>query len=137
MQWSDVITPPSSKTLRQFSGLLVIFAAGIAALRWYQGRLGPITEVLAVAGVVVGLIGLVQPAVVRYVYSGWMIAAFPIGWTVSRLMLGVIFFGIFTPVSAVFKVIGRDALRLRRRTAASYWVEKPRPVKVDEYFRQY
>ncbi len=46
----------------------------------------------------------------RWVYIGWMILAFPIGWTVSQVMLAVMFFGLFTPIGLVFRLIGRDPL---------------------------
>lgn len=36
---------------------------------------------------VVGLAGLVVPATIRWIYVGCMIAAFPVGWVVSQVML--------------------------------------------------
>jgi hypothetical protein len=66
-----------------------------------------------------------------------MIAAFPIGWTVSRVMLAVLFYGVFTPVAIVFRVIGRDLLGLRHRgSVETYWTVKPGVTDPRDYFRQ-
>ena len=64
-----------------------------------------------------------------------MIAAFPIGWTVSKIVLGAVFLLVFTPVALVFRLTGRDALQLRRGSGRSYWTGKPAP-SVESYFRQ-
>ena len=52
-------------------------------------------------------------------------------------MLAVLFYGLFTPVALLFRLIGRDALSLRRRAGtASYWKPKPAAPAVRSYFRQ-
>jgi hypothetical protein len=71
------------------------------------------------------------------IYTGWMIAAFPIGWTVSQIMLVILYFVVFTPVALVFRAIRRDPLQLRRRSVASYWTAKPPAAKAEDYFRQF
>ena len=91
-----------------------------------RGRLG---IGLAIAGLAltIGLAGLARPQCVRLIYVGWMILAFPIGWTVSQIILAAIFLGLFTPISLVFRLLGRDALhRVRQSGLDSYWLPKPR-----------
>src|SRR5262245_17697081 len=127
MQWSDVIKPPSPKILRQFAGLFLIEFLVMAGLRWYRGHADAWAVGLATVAVVVGVTGLVAPAVIRPIYSGWMIAAFPIGWTVSRVVLGGMFFIVLTPVGWFFRLTGRDALRLRSQPRQSDWLPKQQP----------
>jgi hypothetical protein len=44
---------------------------------------------------------------------------------VSRTAIGLLFFGILTPVALVFRILGRDALRLKRDPKArTYWIER-------------
>jgi hypothetical protein len=136
MQWSEVIKPPSSKTLRQFAGLFLVFFLGLAAWRWFTGRQDTWALGMGIAAVVVGLAGMAVPALVRPIYTGWMIAAFPIGWTVSRLILGAVFFLVVTPIGLVFRTIGRDALGLRRRQASTYWMTKAQSGSSADYLRQ-
>ena len=138
MQWAEVVAAPSDKKLRQFAGLWIAFFLGLAAWRGWNGEQGALTWTLAAAAVVVGGLGLALPTAIRPVYRGWMIAAFPIGWTVSRVMLAALFFGVFTPVAAVFKGMRRDALRLRRAEGAgTYWTMEQSPDDLHRYFRQF
>jgi hypothetical protein len=85
----------------------------------------------------VGPVGLVFPRLVRPIFVGWMIAAFPIGWTVGRISLALLFFIVFTPVSLLFRLRGRDALALRRPARESHWVPLPRAVAAGRYLKQY
>jgi protein-S-isoprenylcysteine O-methyltransferase Ste14 len=137
MQWSDVTKAPSTRTLRQFAGLWLVVFGGLALWRAWHGQTGVWTDVLGAAAVIVGVAGLVMPAVVRPIYSGWMIAAFPIGWTVSKITLGGVFYLVFTPVAALFRIMGRDPLWLRRGRRETYWTAKATARSGEEYFRQF
>jgi hypothetical protein len=137
MQWSDVTKAPTLKMLRQFAGLSLVVFGGLAAWRLWHGQAGLWTYVLAIAAVLVGVTGLIAPALIRPVYTGWMIVAFPIGWTVSKIALGLMFFLVFMPVGLVFRMTGRDALRLKRTRDGSYWLAKPASRSGDEYLRQF
>lgn len=139
MQWSDVTRAPAPKTLRQFAALFLVFFVGLGVSRAFRaGAWSTPDIVLASAGVAVGLLGLVRPLAIRWVYTGWLVAAFPIGWTVSQLMLAVLFYGVFTPVAVVFRIMKRDALRLRRPSAAgTFWTAKDQPNDSRGYLRQF
>ncbi len=92
MQWSDVTKPASHKTLRQFSALFLLVFGGMAAWRAWNGDRDTTAAVLAASALLVGTIGLLRPVAVRPFFTAWMMAAFPIGWTVSRIMLGLMFY---------------------------------------------
>ena len=138
MQWSDIPFQPDRKTLRQFAGLWLVFFGGMAlwqALVRGHAEPGALPRRLAL---VVGLAGLTRPEWVRLIYVGWMVLAFPIGWTVSQVMLLIMFFGLFMPIGLVFRLIGRDPLhRARRPGVESYWAPKPAPADVKSYFKQF
>ena len=137
MNWSDVIKPPSTKVLRQFGGLCLVVFGGLAAWRLWQGDAGAFTVALAAVAIVVGVTGLIAPAAVRPVFTAWMVVAFPVGWLVSRIALGAMFFGLFAVFGLVFRLAGRDALHLRRSSGETYWRPKPKPRSGEEYLRQY
>lgn len=137
MQWSDVTATPSRNVLRQFAGLWLVVFGGLAAWRVWQGHTDAWTHVLGIGALAVGSIGLVRPVAIRFVYTGWMIAAFPIGWAVSSLVLAVTFYALFTPVACIFRLIGRDPLRLNRGDRRSYWIAHSDPKTPDTYFRQF
>ena len=137
MQWSDVTKPPPPRQLRQFAGLFLVVFLALAAWRWFGGRGDAWAVGLAVAAVVAGVPGMLFPVLVRPIYTGWMVAAFPIGWTVSRVVLGAMFFLLFTPVGLAFQLAGRDLLGIKRTRRETYWTPKRRPATAREYFRQF
>jgi hypothetical protein len=124
--------------LRQFAGLWLAFFGGLAAWQGIaRGRIG-LAAGLAVLALVVGGLGLVRPALIRPIFVGWMVLAFPIGWAVSLVLLGLVYYGLFLPIGLVFRLAGRDALQLRPRTdAATYWTPHAAPADVRRYFRQF
>ena len=40
-------------------------------------------------------------------YARWMDAGYPIGWTISILLLGSIYFLVVTPIGVVMRLVGR------------------------------
>ena len=137
MQWSDAVSPPSRRHLRQFAGLCLVVLPALAAVRAWSGRADGWALALGAAGVLLGGLGLARPQALRWVYTGWMVVVFPIGWTVSRAALALVFYAVITPVAYIFRAMGRDELRLTRSgAAASYWRARPRPASVREYLRQ-
>ena len=137
MQWSDITKAPPRHQLRQFAILCLAVFGGLLAWRAWNGELGAVTRVLTSIGIATGIVGVIAPTAIRWVYTGWMIAVFPIGWTVSRVILAAMYFGVFTPVAVVFRLISRDALRLKRPQSATYWVDRSAPAESDSYFRQF
>jgi len=137
MQWTEVTARPSTRTLRQFAALFLIVFTVTAGLRVWHGDTGTLTITIAATGVAVGLVGLVRPGAIRYVYTGWMIAAFPIGWTISRVIVTLLFYVVFAPFALVFRLLGRDALRLHRRTPTTYWIETKGGEPPESYYAQF
>jgi hypothetical protein len=129
---------PNDRTLRQFAAIWIFFFGAIA-FREAFGRNRPVIAfaVLLIA-LGVGLIGLAWPRRIRPVFVGWMTAAYPIGWVVSKVVLGIVFYGIMTPGALILRLIGHDALVLKRQPAAStYWHSKPAAADEKQYLHQY
>ena len=128
---------PSDRMLRQFSGLWIVFFGIIAARQEFHHHRHVLALVLGVLAVTLGPAGMVWPRIIKPIFIGWMAVAYPIGWVVSRVILGIIFYGLFAPVALFFRVRGRDALRLKSEPqAASYWQPKPQALDKAQYFRQ-
>ena len=138
MRWSDIPFDPPRTTLRQFAGLWLVFFGGMALWQaLVRGHTG-LASILAVLALTIGPLGLARPDWVRWIYVGWMVLAFPIGWTVSQVMLALMFFGLFTPIGLIFRLLGRDPLhRTRRPELNSYWAPKPAPADLRRYFKQF
>jgi Saxitoxin biosynthesis operon protein SxtJ len=100
--------------LRQ-SGLWFIFPLGLA---------------LFVAGVT-----MIAPKRLTPFNQWWFNLGMLMGKVVSPIVLGLIFFLLITPVSLITRLFGRDVLRLKRRNAQSYWIERKPHGPDEESFR--
>jgi hypothetical protein len=137
MHWTDIDLAPTPRKLRQFSGLWLVFFGGFAVYEALDSK-PTAAGVLAAIALGVGTVGLVKPSAVRFVYLALTVLTFPLGWVVSRVLLAVLYYGLFTPLGLLFRLLGRDGLTLRRRPdAESYWERKPIPSNPGSYLRQY
>jgi hypothetical protein len=138
MQWSDISFAPRSRTLRQFAGLWLLCFAGLACWEGFRKDNPTAALVFAALALTVGPLGLLWPQAVRPLFVGWMVLAFPIGWTVSQVLLALLFYVVFTPVGLVLKLVGRDSLcRRYRPDKDTYWAPKTAPSDARSYFRQF
>lgn len=114
MKWSDIPRNPSERMLRQFGGLCFLFFGGLALYgALVRGNItGPIC--LALVAIVTGILGLTKPKWLAGLFVGWMVVTFPIGYVISRVIMLSVFLLVFTPMALIFKLIGRDALALRK-----------------------
>jgi hypothetical protein len=136
MRWSDIPRHPTTRTLRGFAGIWLGWFGGLGAAAWFARGDHATALVLWVVAAAVGPLGLIAPALVRPVFVGAMVVTFPIGWVVSHVLLGAVFYCLFTPLGVLFRWAGRDPLGLRRIQAESYWQPKPPPPDLRSYFRQ-
>ncbi len=138
MQWSDIPRDPPQRMLRQFAGLWLLFLGLLASWQGWERDNHTTAVILAPLALAVGVPGLVRPSLVRPVFVGAMIATFPIGWLVSKVLLAVVYYGLFTPIALGFRWSGRDVLARRRNPdATTYWTPKPAPADSRSYFRQF
>src|SRR5688572_23896016 len=93
----DVNWNPSRRDLRQFGLLWLPLFAGIFGYVLFR-RTGAWTIPIAIWSVagVAALVALAAPERLRPVVVAWMAAAYPIGWTVSHLVLGITYFVLFS-----------------------------------------
>ena len=129
---------PSRRELGQFAAIwfpLFCFIAG--GLLYYAGsRVGG--SAVAVIGIVFGLVGYRHRAFIHPIYLIWMYAAYPIGYVMSHLLLGIVFYGVLTPIGVAMKLVGYDPLKRRLRGGeSSYWTPVGATTDKTEYFRQF
>jgi len=138
MTWADIPFQPTRRTLRQFAAAWLVFflALGLRQYLW-RGHHSFGLFLMAIA-FVVGLPGLIKPAAVRWLFVGWMVVAFPIGWAISQVMLLLMYYLILTPVALLFRLAHRDLLRRKPAPGQnSFWAPKEMPQDLRRYFRQF
>ena len=50
-----------------------------------------------------------------------MYVGFFLGTVISPIIMGFIFFIMFTPLAVLMRIFGRDELKLKPESASSYW----------------
>ena len=138
---------PDTKTLRQFGFIAFVGFGALAALAYYEklvfafglgdARLA-VAASLAALGVLALVLGLLAPRANRLLYVGLSLLAFPIGFVLSYVIMGALYFLIIGPIAVALRLAGRDPMRRARDPqAASYWTPA-RPARDKEsYFHQY
>jgi TRAP-type C4-dicarboxylate transport system permease small subunit len=129
---------PSQRELKWFGVLLVVFFAVVAGLLWWRASQPTAAVVVLGLGLVLVVVYAAFPGLRRSVYLGWMYAALPIGWVVSHVLLGIIFYLIMTPIGLTMRLLGYDAMLRRFDDAAdTYWVRRDPESDTRRYFRQF
>jgi hypothetical protein len=81
-----------------------------------------------VVSAVFGGIALLKPVLLARLNRLWMKLGILLGKVVSPIALGILFYGVITPIGVVIRLTGKDPLRLKRDPAAdSYWIARAPP----------
>ena len=109
------------RTERQF-GFAVGGVFSLLAGWWlYRGRFPSLAPGLLGLGAVLVFFGAVLPRTLVWPNRGWMAMAEAISFVSTRVVLGLVFFFVITPIGVVKRLTGWDPLRRRRAPASSYW----------------
>ena len=110
----EPIPTPNRKVLREFGlvvgGLLALLLGLIFPLLRGHGLL---IWPLAVGGLL-GLVGLIAPAMLRPIYYGWMRFGQAFAWVNNAIVLSLVFYGVVAPMGMVMRsLLGYDPMAVR------------------------
>lgn len=127
----------STKDLRVFLGIW----AGIFAVFLAFGILRHDTlRIWALCGCVISLALMAIPRATTPLYRAWVWVGEKIGFVVSRIILVVIFFGIFSPLGIIFRTFGRDILGIKLafhsndKSASLFKIREIQPTSMKNQF---
>lgn len=96
-------------------GLWPIFGGGNAPRIW----------AISVGGALVGL-GLALPSSLKHIHRIWMKIGHVLGYINTRIILGVIYYGLITPMGVIMRLSGKDSMhRVLVPEADTYRVIRP------------
>ena len=79
---------------------------------------------LVISGMFLG-VGLLAPALLTPLNRAWMGLALLLSRVVNPVIMAVLFYGVFTPMGWLMKLMGMDVLGATRDPAtASYWIDR-------------
>jgi hypothetical protein len=90
---------------------------------------GPRWWAVILAGLLV-VPALVFPRSLSWIYKWWMALGHIMGWINTRIILGVVFYFIVTPIGIIRRFLGKDPMGKQIRTDMNTYriIRKPRPA---------
>lgn len=119
---------PSTKDLRQFGllvgGVFTVIGLWPVVFRSESPRLWAM-----ILGGLLIILGGIVPQSLKHVHQGWMKIGHVLGSINTRIILGIIYYLLITPMGLVMRLMGKDAMhRALVKEAATYRVVRtPRP----------
>ena len=111
---------------RSFGIVFAVVFAIIGCWPLLSGR-GVRVWALAVAAAFL-LIAFTRPSLLSGLNRWWLKLGLLLGKVVSPIALGLLFYGVLTPIGGLMRLVGQDPLRLKfDRAAASFWIDRDPP----------
>ena len=124
----------SFRAEREF-GLIVGGVFVLLGLWWlYRGKFATAAYVLSAAGSALVLCGLVFPRLLTVPRRLWMKLAEGMSYISSRIILGVVFFLVLTPIGLVKRAMGWDPLQRRSGSHDTFW--QPYPERPPRHYEK-
>jgi hypothetical protein len=108
MQKFEDLPPVDKKGLRSFGLTMGIVIAGLFGLffPWVFERAWPLWPF--VVGGIFAVWGLALPMTLKRVYNGWMRFGLALSRITTPIIMGIVFYLLFTPMAIVLKLLGKD-----------------------------
>jgi len=115
-------------------GVILLIIAGF--LFWKEKES---FQILLTFGVIFFFLGIAIPFILKPIYWVWMIFATILGWIMTRVILSLLFYIIFTPIGLILRFFGKQFLELRwDKSKESYWNFRTNEhLKKENYEKQF
>lgn len=134
MLWNEIKAIKSSKKeLREFGVVVGGVLLAVAGFLFWKEKdtfryFGTVGTVLVVSGVLF-------PIILKPFQKIWMSLAVMMGFFMSRVILGILFYGVLTPTRIIAGLFGKNFLDLRlEKSRQSYWIYRENtPLDLSRY----
>jgi len=132
VKFSEIELPSSRKF-----GFFFTFVFAVLAAYFYYSTNVSWAYVFVLAALAFLLVTLIKSDALLPLNQLWMRFGLLLGMIVSPIVLGVIFFGLFTPIAILMRLSGRDELRLKFAQKESHWISREEPIKSESFKHQF
>lgn len=132
MNLSEIELPSNQKF-----GFFFTFVFSAAAAYFYYSENVTWAYAFVSASLMFLLITLIKSDALLPLNKLWMRFGLLLGMIVNPMVLGVIFFGLFTPIAALMRLTGRDELRLKFSPKTSHWIARSEPMRPESFKKQF
>ena len=104
------------------AAFLFLSHSGWWSMNWEQGFETNGWKWFLGSGIVLFVLSRVAYPIMKPIHIGWMKFAFLLGWFNTRLLLGIFFYLIITPIGLLMRLFGKDFLDEKiDKSAKSHW----------------
>ena len=132
MKLSEIELPSNRKF-----GFFFTFIFLVAAVYFFYAAIMTWANVFAITALIFLFVTLIKSDALLPLNKLWMRFGILLGMIVSPIVLGVIFFGLFTPIAVLMRVFGRDELRLKFSQQSSHWIARSELIKSESFKQQF
>lgn len=133
MLWEEIKHIKSDgKELKKFGITIGIFLLLLGGFFYYLDK--EYYCYFLFVGVLIAVLGFAAPKLLLPLQKGWMALAVVLGFIMTRVILSLLYFLVFTPMSIIAKLVGKSFLDMKiDKSASSYWYyrEKKEYRRVD------
>lgn len=119
MKFSEIELPSNRKFGIFFTAVFITVAAYL-----YYTNTTKWSYILSGVGLAFLIVTIIKAEALLPLNKLWMRFGLLLGMIVSPIVLGIIFFGIFTPIATLMRLFGRDELHLRLKKKKTYWISR-------------
>ncbi len=110
----------SPKKVKEFGWVMAVFFGLLGGFLLWRGK--PSASVFLVISLTFGCLTLFVRPVLKPLQKVWMAFAVLMGWLMSRVILGILFYLAMTPMALILRFTKKDLLDMRLDPSApSYW----------------
>ena len=106
--------------LRKFGIIVGIVLLIIAGLFFWKEKES--FQLFLIVGIVLFVAGIAMPFILKPIYWVWMTFATILGCFMTRVILSLLFYVVFTPIGLIARLFGKQFLDLKQNhSQQSYW----------------
>jgi hypothetical protein len=127
-----------SREIRKFGIIMCLFFGLLGTISLIKG--GTLFPYLLGVAILFVVLALAAPKMLVPVHKAWMKLAEGLGWVNTRIILGVVFYTLFTPIGIISRLLGLDILdqKFHRPELNSYWKKREKlPFDKERWERQF
>ena len=130
---STKVELPSNKKFGFFFALVF----GLAAVYFFFKDSSIWAYTFIVISLILLIITIIKAEVLLQLNKLWLRFGLLLGMIISPIVLGIIFFGLFTPIAFLMRISGRDELRLKFKDKPTYWKPRSNELVEDTFKNQF
>ena len=125
------------KDLRDFGITFGVVLGILAAALWWKGK--DTYTIFAILSATFFFFGMVLPRLLQPLQKAWMSLAVVLGFFMTRVILSILFYVVFTFIGLGSRLFGKKFLDLKIDSSKkSYWIKrKTEPFEKSHYERQF